>query len=254
MSAPRLDLVGPAGTLGSPIHRLDPRAKLIGLTSVTLVAVTTPLSAWPVYVACAAVLATVAATSGVGPRELWRRVRVVLPLVLLAAISIPFVRSGGDSWALGPLTVHEAGLAVLAATAAKAAIGTVAAAILAATTSFPSLLRGLERLRVPRLLVMIAGLTYRYLFVVAAEVQRMRQALAARSYRPRTALQAAPIGRVAGALFLRAHARGERVHLAMLARGYGGAVPRLDGLAFGRADAAFVALVLLALVPLRIAG
>ena len=55
--------------------------------------------------------------------------------------------------------------------------------------------------------------------VVAGEVRRTRTALLARAFRPRTALQAAPVGRVAGTLFLRAHARGERVHRAMLARG-----------------------------------
>ncbi len=55
----------------------------------------------------------------------------------------------------------------------------------------------------------------------------MRAALAARGYRPRHALQAAAIGRVATALFLRTYERGERVYLAMLARGYAGATPRL---------------------------
>ena len=51
------------------------------------------------------------------------------------------------------------------------------------------------------------------------------------------------------------YARGERVYLAMLARGYRGAMPQLVPLSFGRADAAFVALrASLALVPLRVLG
>ena len=74
---------------------------------------------------------------------------------------------------------------------------------------------------------------YRYLFVIAGEARRMRVALAARGYRPRHALQAAAIGRVATALFLRTFERGERVYVAMLARGYAGATPRLRALAFG---------------------
>ena len=48
----------------------------------------------------------------------------------------------------------------------------------------------------------------------------MRAALAARGYAPRHALQAQAIGRVATALFLRTYERAERVHLAMLARGW----------------------------------
>ena len=56
-----LELTGLAGDPASPVHRLDPRAKVVGLVGVTLVAVSTPLAAWPVFVACAAVLGGVAA-------------------------------------------------------------------------------------------------------------------------------------------------------------------------------------------------
>ncbi len=59
---------------------------------------------------------------------------------------------------------------------------------------------------------------------------------------------------MASALFLRTYARGERVYLAMLARGYRGAMPQLVPLSSGRSDAAFVALVLLAVLPLRVIG
>ena len=82
----------------------------------------------------------------------------------------------------------------------------------------------------PRLFVLIAAFMYRYLFVIVEEVERMRTALASRAYRPRHALQAAAIGGAVDALFLRTYARGERVHLAMLARGYSGQMPQLTPL------------------------
>lgn len=249
-----LELTGLAGDPASRVHRLDPRAKIVALLAVTIVAVSTPLALWPVYLCCAAVLALVAAAGGVGPRALWRRVRLVLPLVLLVAVFVPLVRSGGDSWSLGPLTIHEAGLAVLATVAAKAVIGTLSAALLTATTTFPSVLRGLEALRVPRLLVLIAAFMYRYLFVIVEEVGRMRAALVSRGYAPRHALQAAAIGRVATAMFLRTYSRGERVYHAMLSRGYDGTMPQLHPLTFGRADAVFVAGVLAVTLSARIAG
>jgi cobalt/nickel transport system permease protein len=245
---------GLAGDSESPVHRLDPRAKLAGLLGVTVVAVTAPLRAWPVWVACAAVLGLYAAAGRVGPHDVWRRVRVVLPLVLLVGALVPFARPGGRVVDLGVVSVHEAGLATFAAVAAKAAIGTASAALLGCTTTFPAVLRGLEALRVPRLLVLIAAFMHRYLFVLVAEAGRMRAALAARGYNPRRALHAAPMGRMATAMFLRTYGRGERVYLAMLARGYRGAVPRLEPLALGRADVAFVAAVALALLPLRAIG
>jgi cobalt/nickel transport system permease protein len=249
-----LELTGLAGDPASPVHRLDPRAKILGLVSVTVVAVTTPLEHWPVLAVCAAVLAAVAAGARIRVHDLWRRARFVLPLVLLAGAFLPFVRHGGAEYALGPLTVYERGLEVFAAVAVKATIGTLSAVLLGATTTFPSVLRGLEAMRVPRLLVLTASFMYRYLFVIVEEAGRMRSALAARAYRPRTALHAGALGRMATAMFLRTYSRGERVYHAMLARGYDGGMPQLTPLVLRRADVLFVAGVLAALVPLRVAA
>jgi cobalt/nickel transport system permease protein len=208
-----------AGVVGdSAVHRLDPRAKLLGLGAVTVIAVstTTPL----VHATCAAALLLIVAVARLSPRTVLRRARVVVLPVLLVAAFTPSV-------------------------APKALIGTSSAVLLGLTTSFPDLLHALEKLRAPRLLVLIAAFMYRYLFTIVAEVQRMRAALTARGYRPRHALQIQALGRVATALFLRTYERGERVHLAMLARGFSERMPRLDTLTLGRADALFAA----ALVP-----
>ena len=80
----------------------------------------------------------------------------------------------------------------------------------------------------PRLLTLIAAFMYRYLFVIVDEARRMRAALAARAL-PAAARSGSrrALGRLATSLFLRSYARGERVYLAMLARGYRGAMPRL---------------------------
>jgi cobalt/nickel transport system permease protein len=249
-----LELTGLAGDPGSPVHRLDPRAKVLGLVTVTLVAVTTPLEAWPVFAVCASVLTAVAVSARIAPRDVWRRARFVLPLVLLAGLLLPFVRHGGEDHSFGPFIVHQQGLEVFALVAIKATIGTISAVLLGATTTFPAVLRGLEAMRVPRLLVLTASFMYRYLFVIVEETGRMRSALAARAYRPRTALHAGALGRMATAMFLRTYSRGERVYHAMLARGYDGRMPQLAPLVLRRADTVFVAGVLVALVPLRVAA
>ena len=213
---------GVAGDRASWIHRRDPRAKLLGLFGITVVAVST--SAWPVHAACAVTLLAIAALARIPPRVVWQRGRIVLPPLLLVALF------AGTLTSVGP----------------KAALGTFSAVLLGATTPFPDVLHALERLRAPQLLVLIAAFMYRYLFTIVDEVQRMRAALAARGYAPRHALQAQALGRVATALFLRTYERAERVHLAMLARGWTQSLPRLDALAFRRADALFLA----ALAPL----
>jgi cobalt/nickel transport system permease protein len=247
-----LQPTGVTGDRASAVHRLDPRAKVIGLVAVTLVAVSTPLGAWPAWGACAAVLVAVAALARVGPAEIARRARTPLLLVLAVGITLPFVRTGGRTWDVAFLTLHERGLDVFATVAAKASIGTLSAVLLMATTSLPDVLSALERLRVPRLFVLIAGLTYRYLFVLMGEAARMKAALAARNWRPRSAAHAGAAGRVAGALFLRAHARGERVHLAMVARGYSGTMPAPAAMPLARPDVLFLALVLGTIVAARL--
>ncbi len=236
-----LESAGLAGDPASAVHRLDARAKLLGLAGLTLVAATAPRAAWPLLAGCAALLAGVALAARVPAGVLGRRVLVVVPVVALAAASLPFVHAGGAEHALGPLHVSDVGLAVFGTAVAKAGVGTLSAVLLAATTTVPAALEALRRLRAPALLVAIAGVTWRYVFVLAAEVGRMRSALAARGHRPRHLLHGAVTGRLATALFLRAHARGERVHVAMAARGWSGTPPRAAARPLARADAGFVA-------------
>jgi cobalt/nickel transport system permease protein len=242
---------GVAGDPASLVHRLDPRAKILGLAGITVVGVSTPPHDWPVLAACAVALAAIAAMARVSPGVIWSRAKVVLPLVVFVAVFVPFVR-GGETVDVGPVALSRDGLTTFAAVSSKALIGTVSAVLLGATTTFPDVLHGLERMRAPRLLTLIAAFMYRYLFVIGGEVRRMRIALAARGYRPRHALQAAAIGRVATALFLRTYDRGERVYVAMLARGYAGATPRLRALAFARTDVLFLTVLAAALLPLRV--
>ena len=108
----------------------------------------------------------------------------------------------------------------------KATLGVLASLLLAATTDPRDLLVGLERLRVPVQLVQIMGFMVRYLDVVTDELRRMRTARESRGFTARNPLHWPVIGRSAGALFIRSFERGERVHLAMISRGYDPGVRR----------------------------
>jgi cobalt/nickel transport system permease protein len=68
----------------------------------------------------------------------------------------------------------------------------------------------------------------RYLEVIAGELRRNRIAMAARGYKSSWVAQARPLAMSAGAIFIRAFERGERVHQAMLARGFRGEMPALE--------------------------
>ena len=103
-----------------------------------------------------------------------------------------------------------------------------ATSVLAATTTVPELLRGLERLRVPKPIVAITGFMVRYGDVITDDMRRMKIARQSRGYDPRWLWQAEAVATSAGALFIRSYERGERVYLAMLSRGYDGALPAFD--------------------------
>ena len=78
------------------------------------------------------------------------------------------------------------------------------------------------RLRMPDLIVQIMGFMIRYLDVVTADLGRMLVAMRSRGADPRSPRHWPALARTLGALFVRSYERGERVHLAMLSRGYDG--------------------------------
>lgn len=211
----------------SPVHRLDPRAKILGLVGLVVVSVATPVGAWAAFVAYLAALLALTALARLRARFVLRRMTVELPFVMAAAILV-LVR--------GP----QEGLTL----AARITTSVLAMVVLSSTTPFPQLLRGFERLRAPRLIVVIVAFMWRYLHVIGEEVRRMRVAREARGYAPRNLWQArSAIGGTIAALFIRSLERGERVYLAMLSRGYTGGVPAVvtAPLALRAADIAFLA-------------
>jgi cobalt/nickel transport system permease protein len=103
---------------------------------------------------------------------------------------------------------------------AKGSLGVLASLTLAATTEPQAVLDGLRRLRMPELLVQIMGFMIRYLDVVTSDLGRQLTAMRSRGCEPGSPRHWPALARSLGALFIRSYERGERVHLAMLSRGY----------------------------------
>jgi len=207
----------------SVVHRLPPEVKVAAaFVFVAAVAVTPREAAWAFGVHAAA-LTSVVAIAGVPPRFVLARLAVVAPFLVVAAL-LPFVAVGERVEVLGVGLAVE-GLWGAWNMAAKATLGAATSLSLVATTEVPMLLRGLERLRVPAVLTQIATFMVRYVEVVVGEVQRQRTAMTARGYDPRWLWQTRALAASAGSLFVRAYERGERVHLAMLSRGFVGRLP-----------------------------
>ncbi len=198
-----------AGT--SPLHRLAPEAKVVALVVFVVTVAVTPRDAPLAFAGFAAVLLGAFAIARL-PVRLLGRVRVVAPFVAVALV-LPFVAHGPRRDVLG-VAMSVDGARAGGAIAARSVLGALSAVVLTATTPLRSILTGLDRLRVPVVVVAMIGLLFRYLDILVDEIRRMRRAMTARGHDPRWLWQARPIASSLGVLFVRAYERGERVHLA----------------------------------------
>ncbi|MGI8901780.1 MAG: cobalt ECF transporter T component CbiQ [Nocardioides sp.] len=207
----------------SPVHRAPAHLKVLALLIFVLVVVATPKDWFPAYAGHLMVLGVVVAVSQVPPPYILKRLFVEVPFVVFAVL-LPFIATGPRTEVLG-LSVSEPGLLAAWALLAKGTLGVLASLTLAATTEPRDLLAGLERLHLPQQLVQIMGFMIRYVDVVTDEMRRMRIARESRGFTARNPRHWPVVARGAGALFIRSYERGERVHLAMVARGYTGSLP-----------------------------
>lgn len=206
----------------SPVHRAPAHLKLATLLVFMLTVVATPRDWFAAFGVYLALVLGVIAVSRVPFGYIGKRMVIEVPFVLFAVL-MPFVATGPRVDVLG-LSLSEAGLLAGWGLLAKGTLGVMASLTLAATTEPRDLLVGLERLRMPSQLVQIIGFMIRYLDVVTDEMRRMKVARESRGFGGH-GLRAWPVyARAAGALFIRSYERGERVHLAMVSRGYDGSV------------------------------
>ncbi len=204
----------------------DARAKIISLLGLAIAGVTTPRGQWHVLVFYAITLLALALALRASFAAMFRRMLIAAPFVLFVGVFLPFraidYTHGDAPLSLGPLTVSGLGLLVFFDVTAKAALSVGCVAALSSVEDMAGVSRGLQRMRVPALFVTLLNFTYRYLFVMRDEAQRLRRARDARAFGGRWLWHARVIGNMVGSLFLRSLERAERVYFAMASRGYEG--------------------------------
>ncbi|MFJ1974926.1 cobalt ECF transporter T component CbiQ [Streptomyces sp. NPDC087903] len=218
----------------SPVHGLPPHTKLAATFAFVVVVVSTPREAMWAFGLYAALLACVALAARVPAGFLLKRLLIEVPFVAFAVL-MPFVAEGERVGVLG-MSLSVNGLWGAWNVLAKGTLGVAASVLLASTTELRELLLGLQRLRLPPLLVQIASFMIRYGDVITDEMRRMRIARESRGFEARGVRHWGVLAKSAGALFIRSYERGERVHLAMVSRGYAGSMPVIDEVTASRAQ------------------
>lgn len=221
----------PAGAPGADVGeatraRQQPaEAKVVAALLFVVAVVATPREQVWAFGVHLLVVVVAARLGRVALPSLARRVALEAPFVLFAAL-LPVLGGGPRTHFLG-LSVSVEGSWAAWNVLSKATLAVAAMALLTATTPVPAILRGMERLRAPRAMVAIAGFMLRYLSVVTGELRRMQVARLSRADDPRWLWQARGVAATSGTLFVRSYERGERVALAMAARGWTGSMPDL---------------------------
>ncbi|HQL89918.1 MAG TPA: cobalt ECF transporter T component CbiQ [Syntrophales bacterium] len=240
----------------SPMRRLDPRIKVLGFVALLLSVVLTPGASPAPFVLYAAILAVLVALSRLPVDHVFERTLVILPFAVMTALFIPFLKGTEVLWSFdaGPLHIVLAreGLEMFAVIVVKSFLSILCVVLLTATTGFPELLRALERLRCPSLVILILSFMYRYLFVVQDEFMKMRLAKESRSAGRSRRMDWKALSGMAGVLFVRSYERAEAVYLAMCSRGYCGRIVVSHDFRLKTADAAFAVLLAATLVVINL--
>jgi cobalt/nickel transport system permease protein len=219
------------------LSRFDPRAKILA-TIAFLVAVVSfgrysvaallPFALYPV---------ALVAAGEVPWRWLARKLLLAAPFAVLVGIANPVLDRA--PMAVG-LDLAVAGGWVSFASILLRFVLTVSAALaVVAGTGMGALCAGLAAMGTPRVFTAQLLFLWRYAFVLGGEGARMATAREARGGLGSPTLSV--YGALAGHLLLRAFERAERIHRAMLARGFDGEVRTLRPLRWAPRDTVFVA-------------
>jgi len=220
----------------SGVHRLDPRAKLVTTLVYILVVVSfgryeisglLPLAIFPLSLIILA---------DIPPGYLLKKLLLAAPFAFFVGIFNPFF-DRQVLFEVGPLAL-SGGWISFASILLRFSLTVLAALVLIATTSFTGVCMALERLGAPRVFALQLLFLFRYLFVLIDEAQRLVRARALRSFAGR-GLGMKVFGHLIGQLLLRTLDRAQRIHLAMLCRGFDGEIRLLRPSRIGREEFVF---------------
>ena len=207
----------------SLVHRLPSHVKIVAVLAFIVVSVATPITRWQAFIAYFLAIFVVSLVAKIPTLTLLTRALIESPFIFFA-ILMPFF-GAGERFEIGPLNLYRESLLAAAAIVIKGTLGVLSAVVLSTSTTARELLRGLEKLHLPKLMVQIAAFMLRYVNVINDEMERMKVARESRGFIATGMKDWKVLATAASALFIRSYERGERVHLAMLSRGYTGVLP-----------------------------
>ncbi len=208
-------------SLDSPLHRFDPRAKLIAFLSLIFSIVLVP----DLKVAFIGLLFAVfmLILSRIPLTFVFHYLEWVAIFILSFFVILIFTFPGEEIARFYLLSITAEGLYTGSLITVRAFSALILIFPMIGTMRFDTTIKALYRLRVPGSLVQMLMFTYRYIFVLMDEFQSIWTAMESRGFQLRSNFYAlSTIGKALGMLFVRSYERAERVYQAMCSRGYTG--------------------------------
>ncbi len=211
----------PFASGSSVIHRIDPRFKLV---FATLLSFTIALS-HELYCLYFGVVISVLliASAKINLFKIIKKLSVVAGFLLLLWIVLPLTYKGDTLFYIGSLPFSKQGIHLCFQITLKSVSILLIFISLMATMSFAQMGHAMDKLGVSGKIVYLFLMTFRYVFVLDYEYKRLLKAVKIRGFKARNGMHTyKTFAYIIGMLFVRASDRGERVHQAMVCRGFKG--------------------------------
>ncbi|MBN1863053.1 MAG: cobalt ECF transporter T component CbiQ [Dehalococcoidales bacterium] len=211
--------------LESPLHRWDPRYKLVGL--VTLVFAFSFVRDLRMLLAMAAVTITVYAVSRLPATFVAKRFRYPSFFLVAILLTLPFLSGESVIATWGPVAVHQEGLLAAILIATRFTCILIIGMVLLGTTPLLTNIKAMRSLGLPDIMADMALLSFRYLQEIGRDLRNMQTAMRLRGFRARRLSRRGlkVLAWLGGSLLVYSYERSESIYRAMILRGYGHAPP-----------------------------
>ena len=213
----------------SQLHELSPQLKILAtLLIVISIAFSKIINPFQI-ISHAVIVFLIIRRSNIPLKTYLKRLTLDIPFILFA-LFLPFLSSGNNDmvFTLFSFEVYRTGLLEMFAILFKATAGLSMGIVLTATTTNIELIYGLQKLKLPPIIIAIMSFSIRYIDVFIDEFKRVKISMQSRGYIEKGIKTLLPIAYASGAMLIRGYERGERVYLSMISRGFTGVIELQD--------------------------
>ena len=209
----------PFSTGNSFIHGLDPRVKIIVVVLFSVVVATS--NKFLALLPALAISLFLVVMAKLPIKKVLYRLLLVNGLILFLWFVLPFTYNGQKLFAIGPFIATKEGILLAGQITVKSNSILLSMIALLSTTQVFSLGHAMGQLHFPDKITHLFLFTFRYIHVIYKEYHKLKNAMRVRGFVPRTNMHTyKSYAYLVGMLLIRSYDRAERIHKAMLCRGF----------------------------------